>query len=174
MMYVLLGVVLTIVIILITAALKPNTVHYERSAVMNAPADRILAQITDFHRWLPWSPWEKLDPEMKREYSGSTNGVGAKYHWSGNKKAGEGRMEIVEVKPDQVTIDLNFIKPWESKCVTIFRTSTEAEGTRLTWTMDGPNTFMGKVFGLFVNMDKMIGRDFESGLAGIKQLAESH
>jgi len=111
---------------------------------------------------------------MKREYSGAANGVGAKYHWSGNKKAGEGRMEIVEVRPDQVTIDLHFIKPWEAHCVTRFRAVPEGQGTRLIWTMDGPNTFMGKVSGLFVNMDKMIGRDFETGLAGIAQQAEAH
>lgn len=172
MTYVLLGILLTIAIILVVAALKPNTVHYERSAVINAPPERILAQINDFRKWSPWSPWEKLDPDMKREYSGAASGVGAKYRWSGNKKAGEGNMEIVGETPDSVKIDLHFIKPWEAKCITLFKTTPEAQGTRLTWTMDGPNSYMGKLFGLFVNMDKMIGKDFETGLAGIKAEAE--
>lgn len=171
-LYILLGIVLLIAIILIVAATKPNTVHYERSAVMNAPPDRILAQIDDFHAWRAWSPWEKLDPDMKREYSGAPKGVGAKYRWSGNNKAGEGHMTITEVTPDLVQLDLHFIKPWEAQCLTRFRTTREGNATRLTWTMDGPNTFMGKIFGLFVNMDRMIGKDFETGLAGIKTQAE--
>lgn len=172
MMYVLFGVLLTIAIILVTAALKPNTVHYERSAVIHASADRILSQISNFRSWQPCSPWERLDPAMRREYHGADRGVGAKYHWSGNQKAGEGEMEIIDEKPDSVTIDLHFMKPWEAKCITVFKTTPEPHGTRLTWTMDGPNTYMGKLFGLFANMDKMIGRDFETGLAGIKAAAE--
>lgn len=119
-----------------------------------------------------WSPWEQLDPAMVRTYDGPPSGVGVKYHWRGNKKAGEGQMEIKERLPDQVTIDLHFIQPWVSRCITRFRATPEGEATRLTWTMDGPNTFMGKLFGLFVNIDRMIGRDFEKGLAALTTLAE--
>lgn len=174
MLYILLAFVALVAILLLAARGKPDTVHYERSTVINAPAERIIAQIRDFRKWTPWSPWEKLDPAMKREYGSTTSGVGAKYRWSGNKKAGEGHMEITGETPDSVTIDLRFIKPWEATCITLFKTTPEAEGMRLTWTMDGPNTFMGKVFGLFVNMDKMIGKDFENGLAGLKAKAEEH
>jgi len=170
--YLLIGLAVVIALILILAAFKPDTVHYARSAVINAPPERILAQVVDFRKWTHWSPWEQLDPDMKREHSGAASGIGAKYHWSGNKKAGEGRMEIIGVAPDSVTIDLHFIKPWEAKCTTLFKTTPEAQGTRLNWVMDGPNTYMGKVFSLFVNMDKMIGRDFEKGLAALKAEAE--
>ncbi len=172
MTYVLLGVLLTFMIILIAAATKPNTVHYERSAVINAPADRILTHISDFHKWETWSPWDKLEPDMKRTYSGAAAGVGAQYKWEGKKKAGVGEMEIVEVRPDSVKVDLHFIKPWEARCITLFKVTPEGNASRLTWTMDGPNTYMGKLFGMFTDMDKMIGKDFETGLAGIKTLAE--
>ncbi len=171
-MYVLFGVLLTIAIILVVAATKPNTVHYERSTVINTRPERILAQIDDFREWGAWSPWDKLEPDTKRTYSGASSRVGAKYAWEGKKKAGVGNMEITQVTPDSVKLDLNFIKPWEAQCITLFKTTPEGQHTRLIWTMDGPNTYMGKVFGLFMNMDSMIGKDFETGLAGIKQEAE--
>lgn len=170
--YLLIGLAVVIALLLIVAAFKPDTVHYERSAVINAPPARILAEIEDFRKWTGWSPWEQLDPNMQREHSGAASGIGAKYHWTGNKKAGEGRMEVIGVTPDSVKINLHFIKPWEAKCTTLFATSLETQGTRLTWTMDGPNTYMGKLFGLFMNMDKMIGRDFEKGLAALKARVE--
>lgn len=172
MTYVLLGVLITFMIILIAASTKPNTVHYERSAVINAPADRILGHITDFRKWGGWSPWDKLEPDMKRTYSGAASGVGAQYKWEGGKKAGVGEMAIVDTTPDSVKIDLHFIKPWEARCVTLFKVVPEGQGHRLTWTMDGPNSYMGKLFGMFTDMDKMIGKDFESGLAALKEQAE--
>ena len=172
LLYILLGLAAIIAGMLIAASTKPNTVHYERSAVINTPPERILAQIDDFRKWSAWSPWEKLDPGMKREYGGPTNGLGANYHWIGNKKAGEGRMAITGQTADSVSIDLHFIKPMEARSRAMFRIQPEGPATRLTWTMDGPNSIMGKVFGLFVNMDKMIGKDFEAGLAAIKREAE--
>lgn len=172
MTFVLLGVLLTFAIILIAASTKPDTVHYERTIVINARPDRILSEIDDFHKWTAWSPWDKLEPDMKRTYSGASRGVGAKYAWEGKKKAGAGNMEMAEVTADSVKLDLNFIKPWEAHCIARFKTTSEGQGTRLTWTMDGPNTYMGKVFSLVVNMDKIIGKDFETGLAAIKQQAE--
>lgn len=173
LLYILIGLAVLIVGILIAASLKPNTVHYERITVISAPPDKILPHLVDFHRWMPWSPWEKLDNDLKRSYSGAPSGVGAQYGWAG-KKAGEGTMEILEAGANGVKIDLRFIKPWKAECITHFHFTPQPNGTNVRWTMDGPNTFMGKVFGLFVNMDKMIGKDFEAGLAGLKAQAEKH
>ncbi|MBP8823196.1 MAG: SRPBCC family protein [Flavobacteriales bacterium] len=168
LLYILLGLALLLAIILLLASTKPDTVHYERSTVIHAAPDMILPHITDFHRWTPWSPWEKLDPAMKREFTGNPEGVGAKYAWSGTKKAGTGTMEILEADSAGVKIDLRFIKPWRSDCIALFEFTPQANGTFVRWSLDGPNTFMGKVFGLFMDMDKLVGKDFEAGLAGLK------
>lgn len=173
LLYILLGLAVIVVGILIMASTKPNTVHYERTTVINAPPERILPHIIDFRKWQPWSPWEKMDADLKRAYSGASSGVGAKYAWAG-KKAGEGTMEVLEAGNTGARIDLRFIKPWKAECIAQFHFTSQPDGTNVRWTMDGPNTFMGKVFGLFVNMDKMIGKDFESGLAGLKTQAEKH
>ena len=108
-LYILIGLVVIIAAILITASTKPGTVHYERSTVINAPPERILPHLVDFQKWAAWSPWEKVDPGMKRSYSGAMSGRGAKYAWSGNGKAGEGSMEVMEVTPNAVKVDLRFI-----------------------------------------------------------------
>lgn len=172
LLYILLGLLGLIAVIVIAASTKPNTVHYERSTVINAAPDAILAHITDFHKWAPWSPWEKMDPDMQRTFSGAASGPGAKYGWTGNNKVGEGAMEITEVSGKLVRIHMHFIRPMNVQCDIRFSISAEGAANRLTWTMDGPNTFMGKVFSVFVNMDKMIGKDFEAGLAALKQVAE--
>ena len=172
LLYILVGLAAIIAIILIAASTRPNTVRYERSTVINTSPDRILPHIADFHKWMPWSPWEKKDPNMERDYSGAANGVGAKYGWNGNKNVGEGTMEITESKADRVRIDMHFIRPWKAQCDIHFRTSAEGNATRLTWTMDGPQIFMGKVMSLFMNMDKMVGKDFEAGLAALKAEVE--
>lgn len=171
LLYILIGLAVIIAAILIAAATKSNTVHYERSTVINASPEKILPHLIDFHRWMPWSPWEKTDADMQRSYSGAATGVGAKYHWAG-KKAGEGTMEVLKEDTSGVKIDLRFMKPWKAECVVHFTFTPQPNGTHVRWTMDGPNSFMGKVFGLFANMDKMIGKDFETGLAGLKQQAE--
>lgn len=173
LLYILIGLAVLIAGILIAASLKPNTVHYERSAVINAPPEKILPHIADFHNWKPWSPWEKLDPNMRRSYAGAPSGVGAKYAWSG-KKAGEGTMEVLEAGTSGVKIDLRFIRPFKNACITHFHFSPQGNATSVRWTMDGPNLFMGKLMGLFIPMDKMIGKDFEQGLAGLKAEAEKH
>ncbi len=172
LLYILIGLAVVILGILIAASLKPNTVHYERSAVIDAPPEKILPHLTDFHKWMPWSPWEKLDPNMKRQYMGAPQGVGAKYGWSGNGKAGEGTMEILEASSSGVKIDLRFVRPFKNDCITHFHFTPQPNGTNVRWTMDGPNLFMGKLFGLFLDMDKMIGKDFENGLAGLKGSVE--
>lgn len=172
LLYILLALAIIIVGILIVASTKPDTVHYERSTVISAPPERILPHIVDFHKWQPWSPWEKLDPTMKRDYLGAAQGIGAKYAWSGNSKAGEGTMEILEAGNDGVKIDLRFIRPFKNACITHFQFTPQGPATTVRWTMDGPNLFMGKLMGLFIPMDKMIGKDFDSGLAGLKTQAE--
>ncbi len=172
MPYVLLILAVLIVGILIVASTKPNTVHYERSTVINAPPEKIVPHLVDFHKWEAWSPWEKLEPGMKRSYSGAASGVGATYAWEGKKKAGAGTMEILETGISGVKIDLRFIKPWKAECIAQFHFTPQPNGTDVRWSMDGPNTFMGKVFGLFMNMDKLVGKDFEIGLAGLKTVVE--
>lgn len=172
LIYILLGLAALIGILLIVASGKPDTVHYERSIAIDASPEQILPHLVDFHKWSDWSPWENLDPNMKREYSGAQSGPGAKYFWSGTGKAGEGTMEVLEASPAGVQIDLRFVKPFKSDCVTWFRTVPQGKATSVTWTMDGPNLFMGKLMGIFINMDKMIGKDFENGLAGLKAETE--
>jgi len=172
LLYILVGLVALIALLLIVASTKPNTVHYERATVINASPERILPHLTDFHKWMPWSPWEKLDPNMEREYLGAAQGVGAKYGWSGNGKAGEGTMEILSASSSGVKIDLRFVRPFKNDCITHFHFIPQGNATNVRWTMDGPNLFMGKVMGVFLNMDKMIGKDFETGLAELKAQAE--
>jgi hypothetical protein len=144
-----------------------------RTTTINAPAGPIYGRIADFHGWVDWSPWEGLDPDMQRTYSGPDSGPGAVYNWSGNRKAGEGRMEIAHtIEPTRVTIALDFLKPFKSSSTTTFELAPEGEATRVTWTMTGPMTLMTKVMGIFKSMDKMIGPDFEKGLARLKEVAE--
>ncbi|MGE0439984.1 MAG: SRPBCC family protein [Gemmatimonadales bacterium] len=159
--------------LLLFAATRPNTIEVRRSALIGAPAERIYALLDDFHRWPVWSPWEKLDPGMNRTHSGAASGKGAVYEWSGNKKVGRGRMEILETAPaGRLVIKLDFFEPFESHNTTVFSLEAAGGGTRVDWTMTGPNSFMGKLMGIFVNMDKMIGKDFDSGLANLKGAAE--
>lgn len=174
LLYILIGLVAVIAIALIAASTRPNTVHYERGIVIQAPQERIAPQVIDFRKWAAWSPWEKMEPDMKRTFSGADSGVGARYAWDAKGRAGAGSMEVLEASPTSVKIDLRFIRPFKNECVTTFHFAPHAGGTQVRWTMDGPNLFMGKLFSLIMNMDKMIGKDFESGLAGLKAQAENH
>lgn len=150
-----------------------NTYTVERSTTIKVPAKPIYAQISDFHRWTAWSPWEDLDPDLRRTYSGPDSGPGAIYAWSGNRKAGEGRMEITEaVEPSRVRVALDFLKPFKSSNITTFDLRPEGEATRVIWTMTGPMTLMTRMMGIFKSMDKMIGPDFEKGLARLKAVME--
>lgn len=171
---VLLVVVLVVVAFLGFVATRPAEFKVERSASISAPVDVTLAQINDFHLWNAWSPWDNLDPAMTRTFSGAPSGVGAVYEWKGNDKVGEGRMTITEASATSTTIKLEFIKPWTATNTTKFTAEgTEGMGTHLTWTMAGTNDFMGKLFSTFVNMDKMVGADFEKGLGQLKTAAEA-
>jgi uncharacterized protein YndB with AHSA1/START domain len=170
---ILLGLLAVVVLFLIVVALQPGEFKVTRSATMNAPAELVFNQVNDFHKWQKWSPWEKLDPEMKKTIDGPDAGVGAKYAWSGNKEVGEGRMEITESKPSElILIKLDFIKPMQSTNMTEFTFKPEGDQTKVTWTMSGKNDFLGKAFCLFMNMDKMIGGDFEKGLEAMKKEVE--
>ena len=163
--------------VLVLAARKPATFRIARSIRIAAPPERIFALIEDFRAWGAWSPWEKRDPALKRSYGGAPSGRGAVYAWEGNRNVGQGRMEIVDAPaPSRVTIKLDFLKPFKAHNTAEFTLVPEGDSaeavTEVTWAMTGPNIFMGKVMGVFVDMDRMIGRDFERGLANLKAAAE--
>jgi len=163
-----------VVLFLIIVALRPSQFRIERRAKIAAPPAVVFGHISDFHNWLAWSPWEKLDPQLKRTYDGPASGTGAKYAWQGNKNVGEGRMTIVDSRPGElVRIQLEFLKPFAATNITEFTFQPEGNQTAVTWAMTGNHNFMAKAFGLFMNMDKMIGGDFEKGLASMKSLAET-
>jgi hypothetical protein len=162
-----------LVLLLIVIALQPAKFRIERSITMAAPPEAAFAQVNDFHAWNKWSPWDKLDPSLKRSYAGPSSGTGAKYAWVGNDDVGEGRMTIEKSSaPSEVQIKLEFLKPFAATNDTTFTFAKTAEGNKTTWAMEGDNSFMGKAFGLFMNMDQMVGKDFEKGLASMKTLAE--
>ncbi len=166
-------IVVVIAAILIFAATKPETFTVQRAASIKAPPEKIFAVLDDFHNWGVWSPWEKMDPDMKRTFSGAANGKGAVYEWQGNSKVGQGRMEITDATaPSQVTIKLDFIKPFEGHNVAEFVLQPSGDATNVTWTMRGPSPYMAKVMSVFCNMDSMIGKDFEAGLANLKAATE--
>jgi uncharacterized protein YndB with AHSA1/START domain len=151
------------------AATRPNQFRVERRTRVNAPPERVFARINNFKDWGAWSPWEDLDPSMKKSMSGATSGQGAVYEWVGNKKVGEGRMEITSAEPPRkIVIKLDFLKPFEAHNTTEFLLEPQDGGTEVTWLMYGDKAFMSKVMGIFMNMDQLIGKDFEKGLARLK------
>ena len=159
--------------ILVFASTRPDSFSVQRTTTVHAPPDKVFALINDFHRWGEWSPWEKLDPEMKRTFGGPAAGVGATYAWTGNSKVGEGRMEILKTAPaSQLEIQLDFIKPFEGHNIAEFTLTPQGENTQVQWVMHGPAPFISKLMGVFVSMDTMIGKDFEAGLANMKAAAE--
>jgi hypothetical protein len=144
-----------------------------RGTTIAASPATVRALVEDFHRWQQWSPWEDLDPDLKRSYSGAEHGVGARYAWVGNRKAGAGSMEIVAATPESLRIELAFLKPWKATNDVVFTFSAEAAGTHVTWSMSGVHAGLGKLFARFFNVEKLIGPDFEKGLAKLKAVAES-
>lgn len=166
--------VVAIVAVLGYAATRPNTFRVARSTVIQAPPEKVYALIEDFHAWRSWSPYEALDPAMSRAYGGPAKGLGSTYDWSGNGKAGAGRMEIVKaVSPGELDISLDFTKPFAAHHKARFTLVPEGDITRVTWAMEGASPFMFKVMSLVFDMDKMLGKDFETGLASLKAQAES-
>jgi uncharacterized protein YndB with AHSA1/START domain len=155
------------------AATKPDTFRVERATSIKAPPEKIFPLINDLRSWGAWSPWEKLDPTMKRTYSGAANGLGAVYEWEGDGKVGAGRMEITESSPSsRVILKLDFLKPFEAHNVAEYTLEAKGDSTNITWAMHGPSPFVSKVMHVFFSMDRMVGKDFETGLANLKAIAE--
>ena len=170
---ILMGVGAALAVLLVVIALQPATFHIERSVNMAASPEAAFAQVNDFHAWRAWSPWEKLDPSLQRSYDGAASGVGAKYAWVGNKQVGEGRMTIEKSSPTQIQIKLEFLKPFAATNTATFTFEKTPGGTKTTWAMDGNNNFVSKAFHLVMDMDKMLGPDFERGLFAMKTAAEA-
>lgn len=170
---VLILVALLLVAVLVFAATRPNKFRLRRSVVIAAPAETIYPLIADFRKWALWSPWDNLDPEMKRTYEGAPIGLGAIYTYEGNKTVGAGRMEIVEAQLNRkVAAKLHFIKPFEAHNTAEFILVQQADGTEVTWAMYGPQTFMGRLMGIVLSMERLVGGQFEQGLASLKAVAE--
>src|SRR5688572_10877200 len=174
MKWVLIGLGGVIVVFLIVVAMQPSDFKVERSATLRAPAPAAYAQVNDFQNWQAWSPWEKVDPALKRSYEGPRAGTGAVYAWQGNNDVGEGRMTITDSRPAElVRIRLEFFKPMAAVNTTEFRFQPSGDGTAVTWTMTGRNNFLSKAICVFVDMDRMVGGMFEQGLTQMKSIVET-
>jgi hypothetical protein len=155
-------------------AMQPPEFRVVRTATMSAPAPAVFAQVNDFHNWEAWSPWAKLDPAMKKTYEGAPAGTGAISTWAGNDQVGEGRATITESRPnDLIRIELEFVKPFAATNTVEFTFKPEGNQTAVAWSMTGKNNFIAKALHLFMDMDKMVGGDFEKGLAQMKSVVEA-
>ena len=167
------AVVVLIAALLVYAATKPDTFRVERTATINATPEKIFPFLNDFHKGQEWSPYEKKDPAMKRTFSGATSGKGSVYEFEGNKEVGTGRLEIIEsAPPSRVVISLDMRKPFEGHSIIEYTLEPRGDSANFTWAIHGPNSYLAKVMGIFVSMDKMIGKDFEAGIANLKAIAE--
>lgn len=164
---------LGLALLLIYAATRPDTFRVQRSVRIQAPPERIFPLLDDFRRWAEWSPWDRKDPAMRRTLGGAASGVGATYAWEGNSEVGKGRMAIVGSVPhSQLAVQLDIEKPMQARNDVVFILEPDGDGTRVTWSMSGGQPFLGKLVGVFMDLDQMVGRDFEAGLASLKALAE--
>lgn len=171
---ILIGVAAVVVVFLVIVAMQPSVFRVERTATMSAPAPAVFAQVNDLHKWEAWSPWAKRDPAMKQTYEGAPAGTGAVSTWAGNREVGEGRMTITESRPNElIRIKLEFFKPFAVTHTVEFGFKPEGKQTRVTWAMTGERNFISKAICLFMSMDKMVGGDFEKGLAQIKSVVEA-
>jgi Polyketide cyclase / dehydrase and lipid transport len=171
---ILIAVAVIVVVFIVVVAMQPSVFRVARSATMSAPAPAVFAQVNDFHKWEAWNPWGKIDPAMKQTYEGAPAGPGAIYTWVGNKNVGQGRMTLTESRPsDLIRIKLEFFKPFAGTNIAEFTFKPEGNQTAVTWSMAGKNNFMAKAIHLFMNMDKMIGGQFETGLAQMKSIVEA-
>src|SRR6185437_8137573 len=165
---ILLAVAAIVVLLIIVVGARPSGFRVTRSARIEAPADIVFASVNDLHKWEAWSPWAKKDPNAKSTFSGADAGSGACMAWAGNKEVGEGRMTIIESRPKElIRIKLEFLKPFKATNTAEFNFKSLGDQTEVTWSMFGKNNFMGKAFHMFIDCDKMIGRDFEKGLANL-------
>lgn len=163
-----------VVVFVAIVALQPSDFRVERSAAISAPAPAVFAQVNDFHKWEAWSPWAKLDPAAKNSFEGPSAGIGAIFRWAGNHEVGEGNMTIIESRPSElIRIKLEFLKPFAGTNTAEFTFKPEGDQTAVTWSMFGTNNFIAKAFCLFMSMDKMIGGQFEKGLASMKSVVET-
>jgi hypothetical protein len=171
---ILLVLVVLLVVFLVVAALQPDNFRIERSTLVATPPAAPFAQVNDFHRWTAWNPWGKIDPAMKETYEGAPAGVGAVYSWSGNKEVGAGRMTLVDSRPPElIRIKLEFLQPFAATNTAEFTFQPEGNQTRVTWAMFGKKNFISKAMCLFMSMDKMVGGQFEKGLADLKSVSEA-
>jgi hypothetical protein len=163
-----------VVVLVVVIALQPSEFRVMRATTVAAPAPVVFAQVNDFHKWEAWNPWGKIDPAMKQAHQGAPAGVGAVYTWAGNSEVGEGRMTLVESRPsDLIRVKLEFFKPMAGESLAEFTFRPEGDRTAVTWSMSGRNNFIAKAMCLVMNMDKMIGGQFEKGLAQMKAVAEA-
>ena len=170
---ILISLAVIVAIFLIVVALQPSHFRVVRSASISASPAAVFAQVNDFRNWQAWSPWAKKDPAAKNTFEGPSSGTGSVFAWAGNKEVGEGRMTILESRPsDLIRIKLDFLKPFESSATAEYTFKPEGDHTVMTWSMTGEKNFLSKAFCMFMNMDKMIGGDFEQGMAGIKAVTE--
>ena len=173
MLKILIGVAVIAIILVVVVATRPATFHLERSITIAAPAKTVFAQVNDFRAWQAWSPWEGMDPNLKRNYEGPPSGNGTAYSWSGNNKVGEGKMTIEQSDPgSKIVIKLEFLRPFKATNAATFTFTPVAEGTKVSWAMDGCNGFISKAFHMMMDMDKLVGKDFERGLTAMKVQAE--
>jgi uncharacterized protein YndB with AHSA1/START domain len=171
---ILLGVAAAVVLFVIVVTTRPSAFHVERSVTIDAPPEAAFARVNDFRAWGAWSPYEKLDPQLKRTFEGAPSGAGAVYSWVGNDKVGEGRMTIEESdKPSRVALKLELLRPCNTTNAVTFTFAPSPEGTKVTWAMDGQCNFFAKAASLFLDLDKLVGADFERGLAALKAESES-
>jgi len=170
----LMALVAIVVVFVAIVAMQPSEFRVARATTIAAPAPAVFAQVNDFHKWRAWSPYDKLDPAMKKTYEGPPAGTGASYSWVGNSQAGEGRATITESRPnDLVRIKLDFVKPFAGTAIAEFAFKPEGDRTTVEWSLAGSNNFLAKAVSLFMNMDKMVGGQFEEGLAQLKSVVEA-
>jgi uncharacterized protein YndB with AHSA1/START domain len=171
---ILIALAVIIVVLVVIVALQPSDFRVARSATISAPPPAVFAQVNDFHKWEAWNPWGKIDPAMKQTYEGAPAGPGAIYTWSGNNEVGEGRMTITDSRPSElIRVKLEFFKPFAATNTAEFAFKPEGNQTLVTWSMFGEKNFMAKAVHLVMNMDKMIGGQFEKGLADMKSAVEA-
>jgi hypothetical protein len=171
---ILIALAVIIVVLAIVIAIQPGDFRVARSATMSAPPQVIFAQVDDLRKWEAWNPWQKVDPAMKLTFAGPPAGPGASYSWAGDKNVGEGRLTITESRPnDLVRIKLEFMKPFAATNIATFTFKPKGNQTAVTWSMEGKNNYFAKALHLVMNMDRMVGGEFEKGLADMKKVAEA-
>jgi Polyketide cyclase / dehydrase and lipid transport len=171
---ILIGLIVVISVFLVIVAKQPSHFRVERSITVNAPSALVFDHVNDLHKWEQWSPWAKLDPNAKGTFEGPGAGLGASHSWAGNKDVGEGKMTIIESRAGEfVRFRLDFLKPFKATNTSEFTFTSEGTQTAVTWSMEGTNNFIFKAVGLFMDCDKMIGKDFEKGLADLKTVSEA-